>query len=795
MRMRIRILMMIGICQLLIGVSAAAGHGTPNPTTRPTLYVVGYSHLDTEWRWSYPQVIREFLPNTLRNNFSLFQKYPDFIFNWTGANRYRLMKEYFPEDYARLKAYVAAGRWYPNGSALEEGDVDIPSGESVVRQVLYANDFFRREFGHAPADFMLPDCFGFPASLPTILAHCGIAGFSTQKLTWGSAVGIPFNVGVWVGPDGHSVMAALNPGSYGAGISSDLSNDPVWIRRLQRDGQASGVYVDYRYFGTGDRGGAPDEKSVAQLEKSVAGTGPVRVISARADQMFKDLTPEQISRLPRYRGDLLLTWHSAGSASSQAQMKHWNRENELLGDETERASVAADWLGALPYEHDRITDAWWRFLPGQFHDLMAGTALPMAYHFAWNDQVLAINEFSGVLGEAAGGVIRALDMRGQGTPIVVYNPLSIEREDVAEATISFSGALPDSVAVFGPDGSQVPSQIQGREGNALTILFLARVPSVGFAVYDVRPGATANAGADVIASASQLENARYRVRLDEHGDIASIYDKPNHREILSSPARLAFMRERPSLYPAWNMDWEDQQKPPYAYVDGSAKVTVVENGPVRAALRVEREAQGSRFVQMISLSAGSAGDRIEFQNHIEWQSTGCALKAVFPLTVSNPMATYNWEPGAVSRGNNDPKKYEVPSHQWFDVTHTDGSYGLSVLTRDKYGSDKPDDSTLRLTLLYTPGVHNQYQDQATQDWGEHDFVYGISGHAGDWAAGDTPWQAARLNLPLITFQAPAHPGGAGEAMVAAADQRSECEGRSAEAGRTWRRNHRAPRRS
>jgi alpha-mannosidase len=760
--MRIRTLLAIGICQMMIGIGAAAGLAAPNPSTRPTLYVVGYSHLDTEWRWSYPQVIREFLPNTLRNNFSLFEKYPGYIFNWTGANRYRLMKEYYPEDYARLKAYVAAGRWYPNGSALEEGDVDIPSGESVVRQILYANDFFRREFGQAPADFMLPDCFGFPASLPTILAHCGIAGFSTQKLTWGSAVGIPFNVGVWVGTDGRSVMAALNPGSYGSGIGSDLSSDPVWIRRLDGDGRASGVYVDYRYFGTGDRGGSPDEKSVAQLEQSLTGTGPLRIISARADQMFKDLTPEQISRLPHYRGDLLLTWHSAGSASSQAQMKHWNRENELLGDETERASVAADWLGALSYEHDRITDAWWRFLPGQFHDLMAGTALPMAYHFAWNDQVLAINEFTGVLGEAIGGVIRAMDTRGQGTPIVVYNPLSVEREDVAEATINFSAAPPDSAAVFGPDGSQVPSQIQGRDGNKLTILFLARVPSVGFAVYDVRPGAASNTATDVAASASQLENARYRVRLDENGDVASIYDKSNQREILSSPARLAFMHERPSLYPAWNMDWEDQQKPPYAYVDGPAKVTVVENGPVRAALRVEREAQGSRFVQTISLAAGSAGDRIEFQNHIEWQSTGCALKAVFPLTVSNPMATYNWEPGTIMRGNNDPKKYEVPAHQWFDLTHTDGSYGLSVLTRDKYGSDKPDDSTLRLTLLYTPGVHHQYQDQSTQDWGEHDFVYGISGHAGDWAAGDTPWQAARLNQTLVAFQAPAHPGPLGK---------------------------------
>ena len=284
------------------------------------------------------------------------------------------------------------------------------------------------------------------------------------------------------------MVSALNPGAYNAKISSDLSTDPVWINGSERRTRTRACpwITDITAPATGAE--RRTRTSVTQLEQSLAGAGPLRIVSSRADQMFKDLTPGQISRLPRYRGDLLLTWHSAGSATSQAQMKHWNRENELLADETERASVAADWLGALPYQHDRITDAWWRFLPGQFHDLMAGTALPMAYHFAWNDQVLALNEFSGVLSEAIGGVIRRLDTRGQGTPIVVYNPLSIEREDVAEATINFPAAPPDSVAVFAPDGSQVPSQIQGRNGNALRVLFSRNGPIGRLRGLDVRPG-------------------------------------------------------------------------------------------------------------------------------------------------------------------------------------------------------------------------------------------------------------------------------------------------------------------
>src|SRR5579872_4891753 len=217
---------------------------TPSPdlSQTPTLYVVGYAHLDTEWRWEYPQVIQEYLSKTLRSNFALFEKYPHYIFNFTGANRYRLIKEYYPADFEKLKQYVAAGRWFPAGSSMEEGDVNSPNAESIFRQILYGNEFYRREFGTASEEYMLPDCFGFPASLPSILAHAGIKGFSTQKLSSGwqpaphvggpdspekTPEGIPFNVGFWEGTDGKTVIAALNPLSYTSQVSYDISKSPA----------------------------------------------------------------------------------------------------------------------------------------------------------------------------------------------------------------------------------------------------------------------------------------------------------------------------------------------------------------------------------------------------------------------------------------------------------------------------------------------------------------------------------------------------------------------------------------
>src|SRR6185312_11568339 len=264
----------------------------PDLTKQPSLYVVGYAHLDTEWRWEYPQVINEYLRKTMEDNFVLFDKYPHYVFNFSGANRYRLMKEYYPEDFAKLKKYVAEGRWFPAGSSMEEGDVNLPSAEGIIRQVLYGNTFFRREFGKASEEFMLPDCFGFPADLPSILAHAGVRGFSTQKLSaaWQPAPkvggpdspeqtpeGIPFNVGVWEGTDGKTIIAALNPGSYGSSIASDLSKSPAdagrggrgeqdWEKRVELDGKLTGVYADYHYVGTGDVGGSANEDTVRLLE-------------------------------------------------------------------------------------------------------------------------------------------------------------------------------------------------------------------------------------------------------------------------------------------------------------------------------------------------------------------------------------------------------------------------------------------------------------------------------------------------------------------------------------------------
>jgi alpha-mannosidase len=727
------------------------------------LYTIGYSHLDTEWNWDYPTTINTCIKNTMTENFYLFEKYPDYVFNFTGSRRYRMMKEYYPDLYEKVKYYINQGRWYVSGSSVDEGEVNVSSSESLIRQVLYGNKYFRDEFGVESADYMLPDCFGFLANLPTIWNHCGLLGFSTQKLTWHSAVGIPFNVGVWLGPDDKGIVAALNATSYGGGVVPRLDKDEYWKKRIDQVEENYGISFDYKYYGVGDEGGAPRENDVRNLEGSIGNEdGDFKVVATSSDQMYKDITPEIRKKLPSYKGDLMLIEHSAGSLTSQAYMKKMNRKNELLAKSAEQLACIADITGSISYPFDKLNNAWDLVLGSQFHDILPGTSIPKAYEYAWNDEFIAANGFSNVLKSSVGAVADMMDTRTKGRSVIVYNPVSHTREGIVEVEMKFDD-IPAGVQVFNEKGDQVPTQIVGQSDNKLQLIFLAQMPSVGVSVYDVRELKTSSEEKSSLSVTDySLENEYYNVQLDTNGDILSVFDKKAKRELLEKPARLEFLYEEPDQWPAWNMDWNDRKNPPVGYMSEAPELKVLKDGPVRVAVEIKREGRNSTITQIVSLSAGEAGKVVEVSSLVDWQARGVSLKASFPLTVKNKVATYNLGVGTIQRANNNSKKFEVPSKQWLDLTDENGAYGVSILEDCKYGSDKPSDNTLRLTLLYTPKTHSWYPLQNSQDWGIHEFKYGIYGHKGDWKNGRTDWQGKYFNEPLWAFEVPKHKGTLGK---------------------------------
>jgi alpha-mannosidase len=724
------------------------------------LYTIGYAHLDTEWNWEYPTTINEYIKNTMEDNFKLLEKYPDYVFNFTGSRRYNMMKEYYPASYKKVADYIKQGRWFISGSSVDEGEVNISSSESVLRQVLYGNLYFRKEFGKESFDYMLPDCFGFVATLPSIWNHAGLLGFSTQKLTWRSSNGLPFNVGVWEGPDGKGLLAALNATNYGGSVEERLDKNSEWTSRMLGNVSKFGVSFDFRYYGTGDIGGAPREKDVVNAVNSLKhNDSNFKVVLTSSDQLFKDITPELREKLPTYSGDLLLTEHSAGSMTSQSFMKRANRKNELLAKSAEQLASVADWLGSAAYPVTKLNNSWDLILGSQFHDILPGTSTVLAYNYAWNDEFIAMNGLSEVLKNSLGAVARKLNTQVQGRAVIVYNPVAMAREDVVTAELSYA-KLPAGIMVYDRNGSPVPTQVLSSKGNKVRFIFLAKLPSVGLAIFDVRETAEKQAASTLSVVDQTLENSYFKVVVDKNGDISSIYDKKASREVLSKPASLQFQQERPSQWPAWNMDWNDRKNPPFDFMNKDVTVRIVEMGPVRVALEVTKKGQNSEIAQIISLTAGEAGKRIEVSNTIDWQSREVSLKAAFPTTVANEFATYGLNTAAVQRTNNNDVKFEVPGRQWIDLTDRPNNYGVSILEDCKYGSDKPDNNTLRLTLMYTPKA-NSYVYQGTQDWGIHEVKYGIYAHSGDWVYAMTPWQGSFLNSPLVAFETSKHDGSLG----------------------------------
>ena len=194
------------------------------------IYMAANAHLDTQWNWTVQQTIGKYLPNTLYQNFRLMEEFPDYKFSFEGAVKYQWFKEYYPEAWETLKKYVAEGRWYPSGG-WDANDYNVPSVESNFRNILLGEEFYKKEFGRKSIDIMLPDCFGFGYTLPTVAAHCGLYAFHTQKLNWrklpfyADGKKFPFEFGIWQGVDGSRILASMNGGGYSWNPREDVTEE------------------------------------------------------------------------------------------------------------------------------------------------------------------------------------------------------------------------------------------------------------------------------------------------------------------------------------------------------------------------------------------------------------------------------------------------------------------------------------------------------------------------------------------------------------------------------------------
>jgi len=740
------------------------------PPAEGVVYLLPISHLDTQWRWTVRESASLLLPRTVRENAAAFARFPSYCVNFDGAFRYRLLAEHHPEDFAELRRWVDAGRWKVAGATWDAMDVNLPSPESLVRHVLLGRRWFRRHLGQDPRDLFLPDCFGFGAQVPVVAAHCGLVGFATSKLRrfgdMRAAFGIPFPLCWWQGVDGARLLAILEPGGYGEPLLAPPGAEPEVCDQLRRHQLLLGRGVAVRFFGIGDRGGAPPQRSLETLERAVASDGAVKTVAAGSDETLRRLARElPADKLPVHHGELLLRLHGTGCYTSQVAMKEWNARNERTAAAAERAAAAAAWLGATPYPAPRLREAWRRFLWHQFHDDLTGTSIPAAYRISWHDEALAASAFAGELRAAVAAVARGLDTRATGLPLVVFNPVARARRELVAARVPWRGSA--AVVVVGPDGAPVPAQLDARDGarERAVVRFVAELPAMGFAVFDVRE---ADAAATIVADPELatrprcLENGRYRLALDDEGNLASLFDRALDRELLAAPLSLELFADRSTRFPAWEVRHEDLAQGPVAMVGGPAEVRALPAGPAAVALEVRRRLGPSTFVERYRLAAAGAGDHLEISIDCRWRHRGRLLKLTLTGACGGRDAIYDAGVAGVARGLGSPSLYEVPAQSWADLPDASGGFGLAMLTDRAGGWDHPSTQVLRRTLVRTPAIGRRFRHQGLQDLGDHRWALALTAHDGDWRRGDVPALAERFRNPPRAFVVEASAGPLGK---------------------------------
>lgn len=722
---------------------------------------VGHTHIDVAWLWTIEQT-REKAARSFSTVLDLMKKYPDYKFMSSQPQIYKFIQEDYPELFNEIKKRVSEGRWEPEGAMWLEADCNVISGESLVRQILFGKRFFFDEFGVESRVLWLPDVFGYSAALPQILKKCGIDYFMTTKISWNEYNKMPYDTFMWKGIDGTKILTYfITTSDYEKVLAGDghktiyngrLAPNQImgcW-RRFQQKDLTKEILMS---FGFGDGGGGPTRdmlENAKRIEKGIPGCPKVEM--GKVLDFFKslDLTVSGNRNLPEWVGELYLEYHR-GTYTTMARNKKYNRKCEFLYQDVEVLSVL-DILtgGGNCYPQERINYGWRKILLNQFHDIIPGSSIKEVYEDSWKDYKDITKDVNILISESIDKIMRKMEISK--TSIIVFNQLGCLRDDIAEVI------LPDgweNVEIY--DGiKQVDCQVYYNEGRKKAMFYAMGLPSKGFKAYIVKK---TKAGEQelmnkMVVTDKRVSNSFFDILLDECGNIVSIFDKQNNREILKPGSKanvLQAFEDKPFSFDAWDINIYYSEK--MWEVNDLESVKVIENGKVRAVLRIKKKFLDSSITQ--DMIVYSRIPRIDFKTRIDWKEKQILLKAAFPVDIHSDKATYEIQYGNVERPTHwntswDYARFEVCAHKWADLSEDD--YGVSLLNDCKYGYDIKD-SVMRLTLLKSPIHPNENADREV-----HEFTYSLYPHIGDWKKAKTVNMAYNLNCPLYTCISEAHQG-------------------------------------
>jgi alpha-mannosidase len=745
---------------------------------RATFHLTGNSHIDAAWLWPWTETV-DVVKRTFGTALQLMYEYPEYTYSQSAAAYNEWIAQKYPDMNAQIAERIKEGRWEIVGGMWVEPDLNMPDGESLVRQLLVGKRWYKQAYGVDVRIGWNPDSFGYTWQLPQIFKKSGVDYFVTQKMAWNDTNQLPFKFFWWESPDGSKVLTYF-PHDY---ANNDLN--PV---RLARDftiaqKQATGLPGILDLYGVGDHGGGPTraildegfhwaapghvtpkiEFGTAQpyftaLEKQIAPDSPEWDYASIAKGYTDPAAVAGKVSIPTWKSELYFEYHR-GVMTTQANHKRNMRESEEQVLNAEKwASLA--WLDGKAYPATELTEDWKKVLFNQFHDLAAGSGIGVIYKDAQKDYEVVRFSTNEIDAAALGTVVEQINTNGVGVPVVVYNPLGWERSGEVNVRVQLAQVGKAGVSVSTND---VVSRVKTDEKTGVVDLSIqvAKVPALGYKVLWIQPNKGGDKvkgpGADETEKSITLNNEAIRITVDKKtGCITSLFDKQSNFETIASGAcgnELQAFKDTPKDYDAWNVDPGTFDQQTTLFTQG-ASVELLKTDALNPAIRVSRSSQSSKFVQTISLGNWNS-KQADVDNEIDWHESHILLKAAFPLAASGPFATYEIPYGTIDRAttrNNSWEKaqFEVPAMRWADLGN--GKHGLSVLNQTKYGYDAVGNQ-LRLTLLRSP----KWPDPEA-DMGHHSFHYALYPHAGSWKDALTVRKGYEYNYPLTAIVTTAHAG-------------------------------------
>lgn len=700
---------------------------------------VGHTHIDVAWLWDLYQT-RHKAVRSFSTVLKLMELYPDYKFMSSQPVLYKFVKEDAPELYERIKQRVAEGRWEVEGGMWVEADCNLTSGESMVRQFLHGQEFFRKEFGKESRVLWLPDVFGYSAALPQIMKLAGVDYFMTSKLSWSEFNLSPYDTFVWKGINGSEVLTHFTPAREMQDDHSDLAHYTTYNAMIKPSQMVGGwrrfqqKALDNEFlvsFGYGDGGGGPTDwmlENARRLGVPLPGTPVVKQQHAKPFFEHLEERVKDDPRLPKWSGELYLEYHR-GTYTAIARNKRNNRKIELKLRDVELWCSYANQRVGMPYPAETLHAIWEDVLTLQFHDILPGSSIKKVYDDSDEMYARMFKKLEAIEAEA----LAALGKEAAGD-LVLYNSLSYERDDVV-----FFDAPEDVTAIKNAAGELFP--VQRVDGRACA--FVKGLPAMGALSAWFVKGEPAKEAMQVCEKG--FDTPFFQGTFDASMRITSLVDKKSGRELAKagqSLNRIVCYENKPHDYDAWDINIYYNQR--HWEVDQLTGVELVSSGPVLSLLRAHYRYMDSTLDQDIYLYHDLP--RIDFDTHVDWKEKQYLLKAHFPMDVFYNEATFDIQYGNVKRATHkntswDVARFEVCAHKWADVSE-DG-FGASLMNDCKYGYSV-DEQGMALTLLKSSLHPNEEGDLTT-----HHFTYSLMPHENGWREADTVKQAYQLNIPVL----------------------------------------------